>query len=365
MEYKYKKSFCLPNGKRKNIRSNDKADFERKCAEVRRMLDGGVDVSDDTRVVELFQSWFDLKKPYLRPASLEAEKYIINHHLLPEWFAVKKVRDVKPAHISALMNDAKDHAKSTQSKMLICLRSAFQYAVDNGMILKSPVLASHKARGASKEEVKPLTIQQSKALLDATRGTRAYVPIVLMLGCGLRRGEVCGLRWSDVDLDGGVLRVRNTIDLTPGKEQFRETLKTEAGRRDIPLPNWVIPVLREAKSKSVSLFVVSQVNGNHHTNSSWKNMWKLVQRREIASTTEHEQNTDIERTLDFHCHPHQLRHTCITRWVESGMGMKEVQYLAGHSTMDMTLNVYAHYDKETRFEETKRKVSGLNFYDVP
>ena len=45
------------------------------------------------------------------------------------------------------------------------------------------------------------------------------------------------------------------------------------------------------------------------------------------------------------------------------MGLKEVQYLAGHSSMDMTMNVYAHYDKATRFEETKRKVSGLNFYD--
>ena len=79
MEYKYRKSFSLPNGKRKNIRSNDKKDFDRKCAEVRRMLDGGVNVGDDTTMVELFQTWFDtLKKPYLRPSSLEAEKFIIN-----------------------------------------------------------------------------------------------------------------------------------------------------------------------------------------------------------------------------------------------------------------------------------------------
>lgn len=363
MEYKYRKSFALPNGKRKNIRSNDKADFERKCAEVRRMLDGGVDVSDDTKVVDLFQQWFDTKRPYLRQSSIEAEKHIINKHLLPEWFACKKVKDVKPAHITTLMCEASDLAKSTQSKMLIILRSAFTYAVDNGIILKSPVLSSHKARGASKEEVKPLSIQQSKALLDATRGTRAYVPVALMLGCGLRRGEVCGLRWSDVDIENGLLHVRNTIDLTPGKEQFQETTKTEAGRRDIPMPDWLVPVLREAKSQSVSVFVVCQTNGKHHTNSSWKNMWKLVQRREITSTTKHEKHTDIKRTLDFHCHPHQLRHTCITRWVESGMGLKEVQYLAGHSSMDMTMNVYAHYDKATRFEETKRKVSGLNFYD--
>lgn len=365
MEYKYRKSFCLPNGKRKNIRSNDKKDFERKCAEVRRMLDGGVNVGDDTTMVELFQTWFDtLKKPYLRPSSLEAEKFIINKYLLPEWFAVKKVSDIKPAHISALMMELNYLARSTQAKCLVILRSVFRFAVENDMILKTPVLSTHKPHGEKSEKVKPLSIKQTKALMDATKGTRVYVPICLMVGLGLRRGEVCGLRWSDVDFNNGIVHVRNTIALTKGNEYFQEYTKTEAGKRDIPLPNWLIPILRDAKAHTFSVFVTSQRNGNFHTNSSWKNMWKLVVRREIASTTEHEQHTDIERTLDFHCHPHQLRHTCITRWVESGMDLKEVQYLAGHSTMEMTMEVYAHYDKATRFEETKRRVSNMNPYDL-
>lgn len=60
--------------------------------------------------------------------------------------------------------------------------------------------------------------------------------------------------------------------------------------------------------------------------------------------------------LDFHVHAHLLHHTCITRWLEAGFDLKEVQYLAGHSTPDMTLRVYAHYDQRVRLENTASKI---------
>ena len=62
------------------------------------------------------------------------------------------------------------------------------------------------------------------------------------------------------------------------------------------------------------------------------------------------------RSLDFHVTPHQLRHTYITRLFESGLDIKEIQYLAGHSTIDMTLRVYTHYQHESRKKETAQKV---------
>ena len=67
-------------------------------------------------------------------------------------------------------------------------------------------------------------------------------------------------------------------------------------------------------------------------------------------------------SLDFECHPHLLRHTCITQWVESGMEFKEVQYLAGHSTLEMTLRVYAHYRRKAKAAETAARVSAANAY---
>ena len=70
-------------------------------------------------------------------------------------------------------------------------------------------------------------------------------------------------------------------------------------------------------------------------------------------------NPDIVRTLDFHVHPHLLRHTCATRWVEQGFTVKEVKYMLGHSTPDLTMRVYAHYDSAGQLSETTSKMRAL------
>ena len=76
------------------------------------------------------------------------------------------------------------------------------------------------------------------------------------------------------------------------------------------------------------------------TKSSYRSMWRLIE-RELPST---------------HISAHILRHTYITRLFEAGLDMKEIQYLAGHSTMDMTLKVYTHYDRRSREAKTAEKV---------
>ncbi len=68
-------------------------------------------------------------------------------------------------------------------------------------------------------------------------------------------------------------------------------------------------------------------------------------------------HTNVVRTLDFSVTTHQLRHTCITRLFESGLDIKEIQYLAGHTTVEMTLRVYTHYQKESRQAETAKRVT--------
>ena len=62
------------------------------------------------------------------------------------------------------------------------------------------------------------------------------------------------------------------------------------------------------------------------------------------------------RTLDFDVHPHLLRHTCITRWFEQGLDIKEIQYLAGHSSVDITLEIYTHYQGKARRQQTADKI---------
>lgn len=274
------------------------------------------------------------------------------------------VKDVKPVHIQRVMSSLAKYSRSTQSKAMQSLRAIFQFGVDNGLISRTPCISTIKARGDKPEECVPLTPEQSGRLLKAVEGTRAYPAVALMLGCGLRRGEVLGLMWEDVDLDLGCINVRHNKPIIHGqKTEVTDTPKTLAGKRTIPMPLWLTVILTKEKVKSKSPFVIAMPNGDPLTESSFDRLWGLIE----ARTTEDPKklgtavwkHPDVIYSLDFHVYPHLLRHTCITRWFESGLDIKEVQYLAGHATPEMTLRVYTHYDRLTRSEETAQKIKNL------
>ena len=100
------------------------------------------------------------------------------------------------------------------------------------------------------------------------------------------------------------------------------------------------PPVRKQRDRSSSKFVLSLKSKKVMTLSAFRSMWKLVE-RELPET---------------HITAHILRHTYITRLFEAGLDVKEIQYLAGHSTMDMTLSVYTHYDRKNREQQTAEKV---------
>ena len=154
----------------------------------------------------------------------------------------------------------------------------------------------------------------------------------------MRRGEICGLMWSDIDFDAQIIHVRHSAIFISAQTVVSSDLKTAAAWRDIPIPPTLLALLTSEKNGSESPFVLHMDNGGALSQTSFSNLWDMV------------------RSLDFHVTPHQLRHTYITRLFESGLDIKEIQYLAGHTTIDMTLRVYTHYQHESRRKETAKKV---------
>lgn len=334
-------TLTLPDGTRKYFRGKTREIAEAKREDARRLMGQGIDISQDLTLAELTQLWFDtVKRPHLSGGTIYTDKTNINNHVLQPFIAGMCIRDIKPAHIITAMNNISHLSHSVQSKVLMHFKGIFDFAVDNNLILKSPVLSTIKARGAHAKEKVPLTPEQTSELLRATEGTRAHVAIALMAGAGLRREEASGLMWEDLDLENGILHVRHAIPFIRGqKPEVTTQLKSEAAKRNIPMPLWLIDILRREKAQTNSVFVLHRLNGQCLTLSSFNRMWETGEKR-----------------VDFDVHPHLLRHTCITRWVETGLDMKEVQYLAGHSSPEMTMRVYAHYDRAARFEATTERI---------
>lgn len=357
----YTKTITTPTGKRKYIRAATKEELERKYQQAKLEIGAGVDITDATTFGEFAQLWFNTyKRPNLRENSKEDCLYILNNHILPPLSAMR-MRDIKPVHIRGVMSNLAGYSRSVQGKAVQILRSIFNAAVENHLIMRSPVSSALKAGGETAKEKVPLTPEQSQRLLDATAGTRAYPAVALMLGAGLRKEEAVGLMWEDIDLKNGYIHVRHAKPFHHGKGEVTDQLKSKAAYRTIPIPAWLLQILRGEHSKTNSLFVLAMRNGESLTESSFGRLWGIIKARttddpEKIGTPVSARHPNVIYALDFHVHPHLLRHTCITRWLEAGFDLKEVQYLAGHSTPDMTLRVYAHYDQRVRLENTASKI---------
>lgn len=367
----YATHVTLPSGERLYLRGKTKAELEEKVLQAKMAVNAGVDITNTELFNTYARAWLKAYKapPKLRQTSYDVLESNVRNHVLP-FFEGMKLKDIKPLHIQLFRSAIADLSKSVQRKLIQTVRNIFDTAVENGLLLRSPVSKEDKPVGEETAEVEPLTQEQARRLLWAVKETRAYLFCLLALVAGLRRGELLGLMWEDIDFGTGTIHVSHNKAFLPNCNDTEVTtvLKTDAARRDIPLAPYVIEELREARAQTTSPYVFSMANGQSLSKSSFRKLWDTVkvrtatENRKLGSFVSGGREGPIHVTLDFECHPHMLRHTCITNWFEAGLDLKQVQYLAGHSKPDMTLRVYTHYRRKCRAAETAQQVSAASGY---
>ena len=245
---------------------------------------------------------------------------------------------------------------------LIC--PALELAVDSNIIRKNPAKDARKGIGGTKREKTSITISQQEKMLDFLKNSNQYCiyhPLmVFALSTALRVGELTGLRWSDVDLKENIIHIRQQLiyrNLGDGCRFHVQDLKTEAGRRDIPLTASARKSLIKQKELSLVLgtkqrkeidgitdFVFLNSLGNPYAanavNFMLKNVVEAYNRSERATAA----REDREMKLLPHISAHILRHTACTRLAESGIDPKTLQYIMGHSSIAVTMDIYNHVD---------------------
>ncbi len=339
--YKYlTKAVQLPNGTRKYFRAKTQAALDEKVLKAQILVNAGVDICSEETFAHFAQMWYDLyKKPYLRKNSLNSIKYVLNDHILP-YIGGYCLRDITPMQIQSIMAGLSGKSNSLQGKVLVAMRNIFKVAQENGLIVRSPVSSMLKPTGKTTQEKETLTVAECLLLLNKVQNIRARTFLLIALHTGMRRGEILGLQWKDIDFKEKVIHVRHNAVVSEGETTVSEELKTNAAKRDLPLSEELEAWLIQRKKVTHSQYVIAMENHKPLTKSSYRSMWRLIA-RELP---------------DAHVTAHILRHTYITRLFEAGLDIKEIQYLAGHSTMDMTLKVYTHYDRRTRAAKTAEKV---------
>lgn len=358
----YATHITAPTGERVYLRGKTKEELERKVFEAKMQLHSGVDITQDMTFAEYAQTWLlAYKKDKVRPSSYAIIETNLRLHVIP-YFSDRKLRDVKPMHVRLYLNSLSGYSRSLQEKCMQIVKGVFRSAVDNGLIARSPVLGETRVVAPGPKEEEALTNEQARALLNALDGTRAYLFCLLALSTGMRRGEILGLMWEDIDFEESVIRVTHnkSFSMHDLDAPVTELLKTEAARRVLPMSHLLRERLLQEKAQSDSLFVISMQDGGSLTKSAFRSLWKNVERRTVG---EGPVPRELGQTygkmtvsLDFTVHPHQLRHTYITQLFEAGLDIKQVQYLAGHAKPEMTLRVYTHYRQKQRAAETHAQV---------
>lgn len=276
-----------------------------------------------------------------RPKSVETYRQMFTYHIFPA-FGAMKLKDVTHRGVQALVAQmhAADFATKTISLMRAAGRQAWKKAMQEGLTDTNPFQDLTLPAADGKETVF-LTVPQAKAFILAARGDRLEVAQRLMLSLGMRRGEVCGLRWGkDVDLAAGTLTVNGTLQYIHGHGLEWGEPKTDAGRRAYKLPPSLLAALvwhkqqqdREraqmgARWKDSGYVFCSTTTGGALNSNNLYNAFKRA--ATIAG-------------LPKDASPHSLRHSCASFLHAEGASLKKISSYLGHANTAITSNVYVH-----------------------
>ncbi len=277
--------------------------------------------------------WKQDKKLYVKKSTMAAYSLIIQNHL-ELWF--KNLNDVTSRSVQKMVDSKlKDGLNvSTVKGLLIVLKMLLKFGETHGLIPHRTITVRFPTP-RMKPRLYVLTVSEEQRMLKylTYHQDRYNLGLLICLYTGIRIGEVCSLKWSDVDFGAGTIRIRRTVHrIYMADEGIRrseltiDSPKTAESCRDIPITGELASVLHEyAGSVSLDLFVIS---GRSHPTEpqTMRNHFKRV-----ATTL----GLSMRRF-------HGLRHTFATRCVESRCDYKTLSSILGHSNVSTTLNLYVH-----------------------
>lgn len=299
---------------------------------------------------QITEEWKEEKKKYVKKSTYAAYQLLIQNHIKPYFGDLYEVNEEK---VQQFVFDKLDAGLSEKTirDIIIVLKMILKFGIKNGYLEYVQI----DAKFPSKQEKKDLDVllkADQKKFMEHLRNNFTFknLGIFICLSTGMRIGEICGLRWCDVDTVEGVIKVRHTLQRiyiieceTRHTELLLDTPKTANSVRDIPMSSELLKMLKSLNKVVNENYYVISNDIKPIEPRTYRNYYKKLCRQ-----------LDIPE-LKFH----GLRHSFATRCIESKADYKTVSVLLGHSNISTTLNLYVHPNKEQKKKTIDKMLRSL------
>lgn len=323
---------------RKYVYGGSRREVYDKLTAISRNVRDGVPVPVGSQTVEAYLAeWLvQVAAVRVRPSTLRSYDMNVRLHIAPR-IGRKPLGRLSARDVRQMLDDMRGAGAGPRviQHVHATLRVALEHAVREELLPRN-VAKLVQVAPPPREEREPLTVEEAQVLLKASRDDRLHALYVATLLLGMRRSEALALRWSDVDLDEGVLAIRRTVHRVAGEGLVHLPTKTRKSTRTVPLPPAVAWALKQHRK--------------WHAAEADAGGWLD---RGLVFTTPRGTAIDprnftrmfgelCDRAGVRRVRLHDLRHTCVTLLLQLGVPPRVVMEIVGHSTLEMTMRVYGH-----------------------
>lgn len=317
------------------IYAKSSKELDDKIAELKTLANKGVELNNEGILVEkLADSWFNLYQKKNAKSTQKRVKGLLDNYIKKELGHIP-IKHLKSYHVQKMLNEIQEYHTDTTRKVLQIIKSMLEFAVNNDYCIKNVAKAcTIKKYESKKREI--LTNEEIKTLENTDNKYKDF--FVFLLYTGLRRGEIAGLKWSDIDFKNKEIHVSRSMSFITNKGELKSTKTNKT--RNVPILDKTFEILHRRKKTTNSIYVFSQQDGHNLTESSIDRMHESI----LKSTG-----------LTFKLH--ELRHTFCTTLYYAGVSSIQAAEIMGHSLAVMQ-EIYTHLDKD----KAKEEVQKLNDY---
>ena len=288
---------------------------------------------------EIIRLWREDKKQYVKTSTISAYTLLIENHILP---AFGKADRINEADVQEFVFEKLNSGLSQKSikDILIVLKMILKFGVKNGYFEYTQIDIKFPTQ-RERQEIEVLSRSNHRKVISHIQEnfTVRNLGIYICLCAGMRIGEICALKWEDIDTENGIISVKKTIQrvyMIEGEERYTELIldspKTKNSIRDIPMTRDLLKLLKPLKRIVNNNYFVLTNEAKPTEPRTYRNYYKQFM-QEIGVPI-----------LKFH----GLRHSFATRCIESKCDYKTVSVILGHSNISTTLNLYVHPNMEQK-----------------